>query len=947
VTSAGEPLGSAEVDTCLRVLRAGLVGSDPTDEHVRSAAGKYLAYLAPEARNQVVAKWITDHVNYEPADVLRGEGGPLPWFAGYDPSHGYHWHRLREYLVAEKGRSETVVDSLDRTTNQILEMLGDPRTGGREEFHVYGLVLGYVQSGKTANFSALIAKAFDAGYRIVIVLSGLHNSLRRQTQLRLEDELGLVPSSPERPSVGRADDDHQITRMTQADVRGDFNQGTADASLLSGGNRTILVMKKNATILRRLNEWLKDLPQITQPVLVIDDEADQASINTRGNRPPNEPADPDEEDTLDQVTDLEPEDVDAAAAAGGIGRVTRAAARDETDPSTINKLIRGLLDQMRRVAYVGYTATPFANVLIGHDNVDAAVGPDLYPRHFIFSLPRPPGYVGADRLFGREALGGEFEPVPRLNVIREVEEWEASALLPRTRDPAPDELPKSLQTAIMDFVLAMAARDVRTGGQPASSMLIHASQLTAQQDILAVMVRDFLAELRQQWLYDLHEGSARTQLRTRWVTEFMPITGTADRGRVTTFDEIEDAVRQILRRGVRVLVLNSNSQDELDYEREPNLRGIVIGGNKLSRGLTLEGLLVSYYVRRANNYDTLLQMGRWFGFREDYIDLTRLYTTSDLADNFRDLATCEEELRLEIRRYEQLNLTPMDFGPRIRKHPTMEITARNRMGAAQSIAYNYSGTLQQTSAFDLHATDWLQHNLDATRRFLAGLGTTGYSAKDDGRRTWTGVDWRAADAFLADYQTYSGSTKFVTDRVRAYLRAQATQHGELLRWTVIVRGLLKRNDELGDEDLGIADGRRVACIARNREIASHTSIGTLVDPVSKGGRGDEDLDLPDAARAAAQEAAGNKPGAYPPALRAQRSPQQGLLLLYPISRFSRPREAAGKPGAQKTAASNKQALFENPSKGVTVIGLAVSLPVSTSPAATQGYVVGDAGPAPA
>jgi len=948
VTSAGDPLSSADIDTYLRVLRAGLVGSDPTDEQVRTTAEMYLAFLPPEARDQVVARWIHDHVDYEPADVLRGEGGKRPWFAsGYDPSEGYHWQRLREYLVAEKGRSETVIDSLDRTTNQILEMLEDPRSGGPAQFHIYGLVVGYVQSGKTANFSALIAKAFDAGYRIVIVLSGLHNSLRRQTQLRLEDELGLVTSTPDRPSVGRADDAHQITRMTQADVRGDFNQGTADASLLAGGTRTILVMKKNATVLRRLKKWLEDLPPITQPVLVIDDEADQASINTRGNRPPDEPADPDEEDTLDQVTDLEPEDVAAAAAAGGVGRVSRAAARDETDPSIINGLIRGLLERMRRVAYIGYTATPFANVLIGHDYFDRKVGADLYPRDFIINLPRPPGYVGADRLFGREALGGEFEAVPRLDVIREVEKWEASALLPRTKDPAPAELPETLQTAIMDFVLAMAARDVRTGGQPASCMLIHASQLTIQQDILAVMVRDFLAELRQQWLYDLHEGSARTQLRTRWDTEFLPITATADPARRTTFDEIEDAVRQILRRGVRVLVLHNRSQDELDYEREPNLRGILIGGNKLSRGLTLEGLLVSYYVRRANNYDTLLQMGRWFGFREDYIDLTRLYTTADLADDFRDLATYEEELRLEIRRYEQLGLTPMAFGPRIRKHPAMEITARNRMGSARSIAYNYSATLQQTSAFDLDDNAWLQHNLDATRRFLAGLGTTAYTSEGDGRRTWADVDWRAVDAFLADFQTYSGSTKFVTGRVRTYLQAQATQHGELIRWTVVVRGLLKRDDTLQDEDLGVADGHRVACIARNRELASHTSIGTLVDPVSKGGRGDEDMDLPDAARAAAQEAAGNTPGAYPPALRAQRSVEQGLLLLYPISRFSTPREPTGKDGSQKTAASNKQALFENPGKGATVIGLAVSLPASTSDAATREYVVGSAGPAPA
>ncbi len=459
--------------------------------------------------------------------------------------------------------------------------------------------------------------------------------------------------------------------------------------------------------------------------------------------------------------------------------------------------------------------------------------------------------------------------------------------------------------------------------------------------MLADLVRDRLGQLRQQWVYDLPKGAARAQLRKRWDTEFVPVTTSVDPARLLRFEDIEDAVGQILRRGLPVLVLHNRSQDELDYERNPNLRAVLVGGNKLSRGLTLEGLLVSYYVRRANAYDTLLQMGRWFGYREDYADLTRLYTTTELADNFRDLATYEEELRQEIRRYEQLKLTPTDFGPRIRKHPAMQITARNRMGSARSIAYNYAATLQQTSAFDLDDSEWLRHNLEATRRLLARLGQVDYSAEGDGRRTWQNVDWHDVDSFLGDYQTFTGSTRFVSERVRAYLQAQAGRHGELVRWTVAVRGLLSTDPRLGDEDLGITDGRRVACITRSREAASSTSIGTLVDPVSAGGRGDEDLDLSDEARrTAAKEAAGLK-GVYPLALRAQRSREQGLLLLYPISRHSRPRTAA-----QEDPEPSKQPLFADAAKGVTVMGLAVSLPQSTSDAATGEYVVGSAGPAP-
>lgn len=189
------------MDGHLRVLRTALVGKELTEEHLREAADMYLAFLTVEARQQVVGRWLDDRIELEPAAILRRAGGPRPWFTDYDPSAGYHWQRLRDYLVTVRGRSETIIDSLDTTTNQILEMLEDPRPGGPEHFHVRGLVIGYVQSGKTANFSALIAKAFDAGYRIVIVLSGLHNSLRRQTQLRLEDELGLVHSTFGRPGV--------------------------------------------------------------------------------------------------------------------------------------------------------------------------------------------------------------------------------------------------------------------------------------------------------------------------------------------------------------------------------------------------------------------------------------------------------------------------------------------------------------------------------------------------------------------------------------------------------------------------------------------------------------------------------------------------------------------------------------------------------------------------
>jgi len=941
VTSAGDHLAAAELDLWSRMLRTGLIGVDTTADPaaVADAADRFLMALPPAHRQQVVQRWFDDHQELEPSARIRGSGGPRPWFTDYSPTDGYHWRRLREYLITSRGRSETVVDSLDRETDRILEMLEDPRPDGPASFRTKGLVVGHVQSGKTANFSALAAKAYDVGYKVVIVLSGLHNSLRRQTQLRLEDELGLVDTTAARPTVGRAADDQQISALTTADPAGDFNQGSQPPNLF-GSSRTLLVMKKNASILRRLNRWLAPRTPLDTPVLIIDDEADQASINTGGNRPGDDEADPDA--PTDTGPDLSAADIDTREGGGAV-RLTRRTLELETDPSIINGLIRELMERLDRAAYVGYTATPFANVLIGHDSLDRSVGEDLYPSDFIVSLPRPPGYVGAERLFGRAALpaavGADAGPVAPADVLRRVPDAEAAALLPRRADPAPTALPATLDHAILDFVLAAAARDVRTGRRNAAAMLVHASQLTAQQTVLARLVEARVAALRQGWIYRMAGDKVRSQLRDRWEQQFTPVTRAMNPAAELPFEAVEQAVDTLLH-GLPVLQLHNRSGDELDYQREPTLRAVIIGGNKLSRGLTLEGLLVSYYIRRANAYDTLLQMGRWFGYREDYLDLTRLYTTAELADDFRDLATYEEELRQEIQLYDRLGQTPGDFGVRIHTHPSMEITAPNRMGSARTVSYNYSATVQQTSAFELSNRSWLEHNVDATRRFLADLGVDGVDTAGGsaGRRTWSGVGWQEIYDFLGDYRTFSGSTRFVAHLVRDYIQTRAGRH-ELLHWTVAVRGLLTVDDKLGTENLGIGDGQPVACIRRSREAASDTSIGTLVNPISKGGRGDEDIDLDDHQIQAARAAAAAGQLSYPVALRRQRSPATGLLVIYPISRNS-------SPLTDEPDDKGKQPLFEDPGRdGATVIGVTASFPYSPT-ADERGYVVGSAGAAP-
>lgn len=840
------------------------------------------------------------------ANVLSGTGGPRPWFQEWDPSAGYYWLHQREYLIDRLGWNQADVGSLDDATDRILSHLEDPRLAGPAQFDVRGLVMGYVQSGKTASFCALAAKAADAGYKLVIILSGIHNSLRLQTQIRVNRALGLDPSGVPEPEAGR-----RWIALTTPGLHGDFRPGTIDANVLQGNEHVLVVCKKNASVLRRLTRWIENRAPATLPVLIIDDEADQASINTAGNRPP-----------VQEDSDLAPDDLDDPQQI-----------EDELNPSVINGLVRSLVRSFSRVSYVAYTATPFANVLINHLAIDREVFQDLYPRDFIVALPRPYGYTGAERLFGREALPGEHEGQAGLEIIDLVPEHEADLLTPRGQDVAIYDpvIHPSMRTAFLDFVLATAARIHRAANDIPATMLIHTHHRKPVQNLLGGRLREFVSEIRQLWRYD--RQSIRPALVERWDVGFRPVITSVDINRDVPFDAIEEQVDRFFRDPVPVLVLNSDSADVLDYETDPYLKAVVVGGNRLSRGLTLEGLLVSFYVRRTEYFDTLMQMGRWFGYRETYVDLTRIWTTAELSGWFRDLALAEEELRREIARYERENLTPLDFGPRIRSHPAMMITAQNKMGSARTVTQNYSGYMLQTTAFRLEDRAWLQSNLDATRQLLADIGDPNHTHTTATRPVWDNVPWQTVDVFLSRYH-FDPRGSHEMGAIRQYLQAQARQD-ELVEWIIAMPGLAATDAALGTEPMLSVRGTPVNRISRTRLRNKPYDIGTLVNPATAGaapGTGDEEIGLTPEQLADAR-ASINDAGSFPRALRRQRSARQGLLLLYPISPCSQPRA-----GTQ-----SRLPLFDAPGdNGVTVVGIALVFPVSDS-AATIEYVVGSIG----
>ena len=813
------------------------------------------------------------------------------WLDEIDRKSWYYWPTLRDYLIG-KGWNGDAVGSIDDETDRILRQLASPRS---ESFDIRGLVLGYVQSGKTANFTALVAKSVDVGYRLVIVLSGIDNGLRRQTQIRLNRELvGYADNRPgavSLPPAGR-----QWHQFTNEESTGDFDSGRANYASLQGTEPVLIVMKKNGSRLRRLLTWLDAAPPAVRerlPMLVIDDEADQASVDTRGDRVAQPPS---------------PDDV-------------------IEDPSTINGLIRQLLLRFARSAYIAYTATPFANILIPHDNRHHPdFGGDLYPKDFFIALPKRDGYFGTEEFYGRlDLTSGEERP--GLDVVNLVPDGDLSAL-------DQGSFPAGLAAALQDFILAGAARRQRGQDQQPATMLVHTSSRIDDQALLSRQLAENLRELRDVWRYG--RDAIEPVLRARWESEFRSKTRMMSPEYEISFDQLAPHIGrflEVLRNNVREV--NSDAGDILDYEAEPSLKVIAVGGNRLSRGLTLEGLLVSYFVRRTPMYDTLLQMGRWFGYRGGYADLTRIYTTCELKTRFHDLAIVEHQLREDIAVYERNHVTPEELGMRILRHPAMLVTSRLKQRHAGSIRVQqtYSGTLAQTFKFPFDRPEDLatqaDENLALTRGFLAQAGAADWT--DPKGPVWS-VSGDLVLDFLRRFQVDRALNPLSPPLLSAYIERQMEQE-ELKSWTVAVCGREKADPRLGADGVawGVSGGV-IHPVSRTRLNSGNlNSLGIITDPK------DELIGLTNEQIEQVRRLASERSLAENPTSRYVRSPETGLLLLYPISRYSNIN-----PNSR-----TRRRLFDDPNdtNARDLIGLALSFPHSMNAATIFGqgtfdYVTG-------
>jgi hypothetical protein len=821
--------------------------SETGDSQRAAAAAERIRELSERIRNAQV-----------PTSVVAGN--IESWYPG-PRAADKNWAALVEILTDE-GWNEDMIADLDKSSTKVVANLPNP--AGQGEYHCCGLVLGYVQSGKTTNFTAVIAKAADAGYRMFIVLSGIHDALRQQTQDRLNEQLW----------ESNSDIWHRLT--DELDFRPTAN---VDALLSTQRQCVLAVVKKNASRLRALRNWLFSArPEVLAacPVLIIDDEADQATVNT---------------------------------------------ARPDRQPSRINGLIREIVNKVPKSAYVGYTATPFANVLIDPGDYE-----DLYPRDFIVDLPRPLPYIGPEAIFGREPLDFDDTDVgdDGHDFVRSVPAEELDDLKPKgaaKRHEFDPRVTDSLDEALRYFLMSTAARRVRGKGNPHATALVHTSQHIDVHERTAEAIRDHLELLNKR----LKRGDEALleALRAQWDNECGRVPASDFGWDTLSWDQIARALNEIVE-VAEVIVDNSRSPERLSFD-DDNPRVIVaVGGNTLSRGLTLEGLAVSFFVRTASAYDTLLQMGRWFGYRNGYADLTRIWMTDEMRGWFHHLATVEQEIRYDVERLEVEHLTPEQFGVRIRTHPSLAITSAAKMQNARTAEASYAGRRLQTILFNHHDPEWLADNVKAARTLLTTAKPEKEWSPRDGISILEGIDSQHIVSFLSMYHFHENSRDLDSALISRYILDRRDE-GELLRFNVAIMGRSSKSDYLGDIDLGT--GKQTGCINRARLLQIGTN--TYADIKALMSRHDRviDIALPDGLLTAETKPADLARYRSAPA-RGGYGDGSGLLLLYPVSKDSRPVRGTAKTREPLDAVEH-------------VVGVGFVFPESRSARANVEYVTAD------
>lgn len=626
----------------------------------------------------------------------------------------YYWERYKRDITSSL--PPEVVNTVDKDTDRVMNNIGDPEL---KEFFHKGMVVGHVQSGKTGNYSALICKAADAGYRFVVVITGGTNNLRNQTQERLNNAF-VGEEKGSQVGAGKGDSKKEALPMSLTTTERDFNK--PDADRISQGINfdnikvpILIVIKKNTRSLKNVITWLGNQYKnkiADHAMLVIDDESDYASINTK----------------------------------------------EEEDPTAINKSIRKLLSLFGKGSYVAYTATPYANIFIDHEAIHDDYGDDLFPKDFIYALDAPSDYFGARKVF-LETDDQHLIPIPEPDYTRYIP-------LNHKKDFPLPSLPESLYEAMRLFVINIAVRKLRGQGHQHNSMLIHASRFTDLHKKLAAHAGRYIEKLKKDInAFGKLSDAVNHSNRIKDLKETLDLR-LSERAASETWENVLDSICESINT-IRVEEVHQEAKNPLEYRKDIATNAIVVGGASLSRGFTLEGLSVSYFLRSTVFYDTLMQMGRWFGYRLGYEDLCRIYMPQHSIDYFRSIIDATEDLIQDLKIMAENNRTPNDFGLAVKQHPdsALQITARNKQKNVREFVFSMKldGQLKETAYLPSN-TDDRENNLKSIENILDILKNQN-PEKIGNDLLWRNNDKTIVKDFLSQFRVYKKDVLGFTTRM--------------------------------------------------------------------------------------------------------------------------------------------------------------------------------------
>lgn len=709
--------------------------------------------LSNEDKDELVKEIISENQILIPLGTEVVKKGWEPWLHTLKERDTYYEDRYKYHLLNNEGYPPLVVNKIFDKNEKILDYLENPHRGGK--WIKKGLVMGYVQSGKTANYISLINKAADVGYKLIILIAGIHNNLREQTQKRVnEGFIGFDNLEKVYEGVGLVN--HERIPGSLTSTMNDFKKTNLQSLGINPKDYKepiILVIKKNYSTLNNILSWLrgttKEEKLSSYPLLIIDDEADNASINTKKN--------PDE-------------------------------------ATKINGQIREILNLFDRRCYVGYTATPFANIFISPENENEDLGEDLFPEDFIIALEAPSNYVGAKKIFLDENSD-------ILRVIDDNEVHNAHSMpakynkncLPvqHNKDFDVECLPDSLYDAIYMFLLSGAIKRLRGVKNRHHSMLINVSfRIKIQEQIKEILmedVKDILLLIKYNYpksLKEILKNDILSDIYRLWEEEYSTLDN-------FTFQEVLKEIENY-ETLTKVMVINSQN-DPLryaDYD-ETGLNVIAIGGYSLSRGFTLEGLTVSYFLRNTKMYDTLLQMGRWFGYRDRYEDLCKVYMREEAIEWYGYIAEVVEELKEELKTMEYYKRSPRDYGLKIKDHPaSLIVTARNKMYSARDalVEVCYSNKLIETRVLS-GKKSVIESNLSSLKDFIEELGENYITNTNN--YLWGDVGVDNVLAFLYNFKNHPINQSTDTGALTTYI--EKGKDDELQHWDVALINI-KQNE---------------------------------------------------------------------------------------------------------------------------------------------------------